>query len=216
MKRGILSLFFVAAAVACGERSETTAAAPATAPTTEYVEPQETTTVSTTGTLEGSTQTPAAAPTGGTVVAAPAAVPPPAAKTPPPVTPAPTSPPPVTKPAPVAPTAQTSSVSLAATVIDASQFSDPKTQETYRKAKQIADRLDKLYCYCRCKENPGLKHRSLLTCFQSDHAAECGICLNEAEQAWLDWRDDMPIETTIKSIDLVYNAGHPAPSMPEH
>ena len=98
---------------------------------------------------------------------------------------------------------------LAATIMDPASFSNPDVRDTYEKAKLVADRLDDMYCYCKCKENPGLKHKSLLTCFQDEHAAECGICLNESKQAFLDFKDDMPVEVTKKAVDLMYNQGNP-------
>ena len=103
---------------------------------------------------------------------------------------------------------------LADTIADPFQFENPEIRETYQNAKLVADRLDKMYCYCRCKENEQLAHNSLLTCFQDDHAAHCGICLREAQQAFLDWKDELPLEVTVKAVDLMYNQGNPAPSMP--
>jgi hypothetical protein len=35
-----------------------------------------------------------------------------------------------------------------------------------------------LYCYCDCARHSG--HRSLLTCFESEHGAYCDICVGEA------------------------------------
>lgn len=109
-----------------------------------------------------------------------------------------------------------SAIDLASTIIDPSRFTNPDIRDTYEKAKLVADRLDKMYCYCMCRENPGLKHRSLLTCFQSDHAAECGICLNEGKQAYLDYQDGMPLEVTTKAVDLMYNLGNPPPGGHPH
>ncbi|MGH7699505.1 MAG: PCYCGC motif-containing (lipo)protein, partial [Gemmatimonadales bacterium] len=34
------------------------------------------------------------------------------------------------------------------------------------------------YCHCDCSKHSG--HRSLLTCFESDHGAYCDICMGEA------------------------------------
>lgn len=101
---------------------------------------------------------------------------------------------------------------LADTILPASRYKDPVVKETYLHARDVADRLDQMYCYCRCRENGQLKHKSLLTCFQSDHAAECGICLNEAKQAHLDWSEGLPIEVTLKTVDGIYNQGNPAPA----
>lgn len=54
----------------------------------------------------------------------------------------------------------------------------PGALEAYAAARGAPQVVDGLYCYCRCKEN--LRHRSLLTCFESDHGAYCDICMNEA------------------------------------
>lgn len=99
---------------------------------------------------------------------------------------------------------------LAATVLAADTFRDPKVQSTYRKAQEVADRLDQMYCYCHCQKST-LAHKSLLTCFQSRHAAECGICLHEADLAHADWKAGLPLAATIKTVDMMYNNGAPSP-----
>jgi hypothetical protein len=50
--------------------------------------------------------------------------------------------------------------------------------ESYAAARQIPAVLDGLHCYCECARHAG--HRSLLTCFESDHGAFCDICMGEA------------------------------------
>jgi hypothetical protein len=50
--------------------------------------------------------------------------------------------------------------------------------EAYAAARQVPEVLDGLYCYCDCSRHAG--HRSLLTCFESDHGAWCDICMGEA------------------------------------
>ncbi|HXI12204.1 MAG TPA: PCYCGC motif-containing (lipo)protein [Thermoanaerobaculia bacterium] len=109
------------------------------------------------------------------------------------------------------PAASAGPVDLASTIVDPATFENAEVRDTYAKAKQIPERLDGMYCYCRCKENEQLAHKSLLTCFQDDHAAQCGICLKEAQQAFLDFQDDIPLEITKKSIDILYNQGNPPP-----
>ena len=54
----------------------------------------------------------------------------------------------------------------------------PGSVESYAAARQIPAVLDGLYCHCDCSKHAG--HRSLLTCFQSDHGAYCDICMGEA------------------------------------
>ena len=54
----------------------------------------------------------------------------------------------------------------------------PGALEAYAAARSVPGTLDGLYCHCQCKEN--LQHRSLLTCFETDHGAYCDICMGEA------------------------------------
>jgi hypothetical protein len=69
-----------------------------------------------------------------------------------------------------------------AAVLPASQFGqDERLVRAYTAAREMPEVFDGLYCYCRCKENFG--HRSLLTCFESEHGASCDICLGEAKLA---------------------------------
>lgn len=42
-------------------------------------------------------------------------------------------------------------------------------REAYQIARDIPQVLDRLYCYCRCKEN--FNHLNLLTCYTDNHAA---------------------------------------------
>jgi hypothetical protein len=67
----------------------------------------------------------------------------------------------------------------AADVIPASRYADAQgIARAYEFAKQYPQVLDGLHCYCDCARN--FNHRSLLTCFESDHGADCEICLREA------------------------------------
>lgn len=50
--------------------------------------------------------------------------------------------------------------------------------EAYAAARNAPQVLDGLFCYCQCARNFG--HRSLLTCFESDHGSRCDICMGEA------------------------------------
>lgn len=56
--------------------------------------------------------------------------------------------------------------------LDPSIFKDPMIRETYRVAKEIPWVLDSIYCYCYCKESTVFKHKSLLSCYVDDHAAQ--------------------------------------------
>lgn len=66
-------------------------------------------------------------------------------------------------------------------VLPASMFSNPRVREAYRIAAQIPATLNRLYCWCGCIER-GM--RSNLECFESEHAAQCDVCLAGAEVAW--------------------------------
>jgi hypothetical protein len=48
----------------------------------------------------------------------------------------------------------------------------------YAAARGAPQLLDGLYCHCECAKHFG--HRSLLTCFESDHGGQCDICMGEA------------------------------------
>jgi hypothetical protein len=54
----------------------------------------------------------------------------------------------------------------------------PGAVEAYAAARNAAPTLDGLYCHCDCSKHAG--HRSLLTCFQTDHGAYCDVCMGEA------------------------------------
>ncbi|OLC03260.1 MAG: hypothetical protein AUH46_05620 [Gemmatimonadetes bacterium 13_1_40CM_70_15] len=57
----------------------------------------------------------------------------------------------------------------------------PGSVEAYAAALAVPAVLDGLYCHCNCSRTFG--HRSLLTCFESDHGAYCDICMGEATTA---------------------------------
>lgn len=56
--------------------------------------------------------------------------------------------------------------------LDPALFSDPEIKKAYTAAKKIPWVLDSIYCYCKCKESPVFKHKSLLTCYVDDHASQ--------------------------------------------
>ena len=57
----------------------------------------------------------------------------------------------------------------------------PGAAEAYAAARSAPQVLDGVYCHCDCSKHAG--HRSLLTCFESDHGARCDICMGEATLA---------------------------------
>lgn len=54
----------------------------------------------------------------------------------------------------------------------------PGAREAYAAARSAPGVLDGVYCHCDCAKHFG--HRSLLTCFESDHGSRCDICMGEA------------------------------------
>jgi hypothetical protein len=58
-----------------------------------------------------------------------------------------------------------------------SLFTDVVVQNAYALAARIRRILYQQPCYCHCDRSQG--HGSLLDCFASKHAAECGVCIRE-------------------------------------
>src|SRR5579864_4003878 len=51
-------------------------------------------------------------------------------------------------------------------------------KEGYKAADKAASVLYQMPCYCFCDRNHG--HTSLRSCFESNHGANCGTCMQEA------------------------------------
>jgi hypothetical protein len=52
----------------------------------------------------------------------------------------------------------------------------------YQTAKDLPQILAQLPCYCHCDRSIG--HKSLHSCFESEHGENCGICIGEAVMAY--------------------------------
>ena len=52
----------------------------------------------------------------------------------------------------------------------------------YQAAKEIPQTLAQLPCYCHCDR--GHNHKSLHSCFETEHGENCGICIGEALMAY--------------------------------
>ena len=87
-------------------------------------------------------------------------------------------------------------------VLDPAGFSDAKVRKAYEAAKQYAHVLESVYCYCRCKENIG--HRALVECFETDHASNCDVCMDEAIIAARMTQDGKTPKEIQKAIDALY------------
>jgi hypothetical protein len=91
-------------------------------------------------------------------------------------------------------------------VVDGERYaSAPAISSTYTMAAAIPNVLDGLFCYCDCAANFG--HRSLLTCFESDHGAGCDVCLQEAAMAYRMTQDGASLDQIRAQIDATFAAG---------
>ncbi len=52
----------------------------------------------------------------------------------------------------------------------------------YKAAAKVGNVLYQLPCYCYCDRNHG--HKSLRSCFEGTHGANCGTCIQEALYAY--------------------------------
>lgn len=94
-----------------------------------------------------------------------------------------------------------------APILDSKLFTDrsryePEVVPAYEVARKFPQTLDRLHCFCECQESMTHRHKTLLTCFTTDHAAGCGICIREAILAG-ELKDkglpDDQIENTVES-----------------
>ena len=89
------------------------------------------------------------------------------------------------------------------TVAPASRYAGyPRVNAVYAQAAEIAAILDGLYCYCDCSRHSG--HRSLLSCFETDHGAACDVCLTEATVAHRMTEDGRSLDEIRDAIDEFY------------
>src|SRR4030095_15571669 len=99
-------------------------------------------------------------------------------------------------------------------ILDPNLFSDsrfePEAKASYEVAQKYPKTLDQLHCFCECQESMTHRHKTLLTCFTSNHAAGCGICMREALLAG-ELKDkgtpDDQIESTVETV--FKTDGHP-------
>ena len=72
----------------------------------------------------------------------------------------------------------------ASAVLNPMSFHDMAQQHAYTVAHKAPEVLNQLFCWCHCRESTIFHHRSLLECFESDHASQCSICMGEAALAY--------------------------------
>ncbi len=85
-------------------------------------------------------------------------------------------------------------------VMDPMRYSQTRQIKAYGLAKRHRQVLDQIFCYCGCAMS--IRHKSLLSCFADNHAANCGICMDEAELAAEMIEEG---ETLIKIVDAIDN-----------
>jgi hypothetical protein len=60
-------------------------------------------------------------------------------------------------------------------------FRYPYQVHAYELAAKIPGVINQLPCYCYCER---IGHKSLHSCFESDHGAHCGVCMKETYYAF--------------------------------
>lgn len=79
-----------------------------------------------------------------------------------------------------------------------------RTSAAYAVAREIPEVLDHIHCYCECKKHHN--HKSLLTCYVTEHGAECDICIDEALRAYELYKEGKDILTIRKTIDKEFSS----------
>jgi hypothetical protein len=72
----------------------------------------------------------------------------------------------------------------------------------YKAAKEIPQTLAQLPCYCHCDRSQN--HKSLHSCFESEHGENCGICINEALMAHNLQKQGVAVSEIRKKIIAAY------------
>lgn len=76
--------------------------------------------------------------------------------------------------------------------------------EAYAAARAVPQVLDGLFCYCDCARHSG--HRSLLTCFESEHGGYCDICMGEAMLAQQMTERGEAIDAIRRAVDAQFGS----------
>lgn len=99
-------------------------------------------------------------------------------------------------------------------VLDPKLFTDTSKYEAevapaYEAARKYPATMDRLHCFCECQESMTHRHKTLLTCFTTDHAAGCGICIREALLAQELKEKGMPDDQIENAVESVFRTdGH--------
>tara|TARA_B100000686_G_scaffold40346_1_gene41688 strand:+ start:635 stop:1126 length:492 start_codon:yes stop_codon:yes gene_type:complete len=74
-----------------------------------------------------------------------------------------------------------------------------KAAQAYRVAAKIPKVIDSLFCYCYCKKDHG--HKTLLTCFTSEHGSKCDTCIGEVLYAYELYKDGKSLDDIVEAVD---------------
>ena len=76
------------------------------------------------------------------------------------------------------------------------------TKLAYRAAIELPELLAQLPCYCHCDR--GHNHKSLHSCFESEHGENCGICSGEAVMAYNLEKQGLAVSEIRKRVITAY------------
>lgn len=106
---------------------------------------------------------------------------------------------------------KTASAASSAPAVDAQNLRGGETKPTinpamyvgkiataYRIAQGNRELLDSMFCYCYCKR---MGHKSLLSCYTDQHAANCSICMDQAIYAYKLSKQGLSIPEVRKMMD---------------
>ena len=101
-----------------------------------------------------------------------------------------------------------------APTLDPQQFFG-QARAAYQVAREIPETLAQLPCYCYCDEGHG--HKSLHTCFETDHSSMCAVCVSEALMAYkLQKEDGLTPAQVRERIIAQYSALYQNSTMQHH
>ncbi|MBZ5523881.1 MAG: PCYCGC domain-containing protein [Acidobacteriia bacterium] len=92
-------------------------------------------------------------------------------------------------------------------------YNAPVQTESYKAAARVQGVMYQMPCYCFCDRNHG--HQSLRTCFESDHGANCGVCMGEAlyvyKMSKKGWTPKMIRDGIVRGDYKTMDLQHPEP-----
>lgn len=77
-------------------------------------------------------------------------------------------------------------------------FTHPAQANAYRVAAKVQRVIYQLPCYCYCDRAAG--HKSLHSCFESEHGAHCSTCMKEAYFAYMETKKGKSVKQIREEI----------------